>query len=208
MRPPSMSRRTGPPTGQVKRPRVTIFPSTERAGENVRGEVVESGSDGVPVETFIPEPDPDVPGAWVGDLSDPCPPGDYTGQGHGGREEPSPAEGTASFAVEPLSVEMLRTSGDAALLGRLAAASGGGLVGPEEVENLAGMIDLEDDTVVSTSVRKIRGKVMVLRRDHPRIHRRMAASKDLRPGLEVAHPIMLDIAAPGSNLLPGRQGGG
>ena len=148
--------RTAYRTGET--PEVTIFPSTERAGENLRGEVFESGGDGVPVETFIPEPDPGNPGAWSADLGN-LTPGDYTVRVMAGGEDPAAADGSASFAIEPLSVEMLRTSGDAGLLGRTAAATGGLVLGPGEVEKLARLIDLQDDTVVSTSVRKIRGKV-------------------------------------------------
>ncbi len=139
-------------------PDVTIFPSTERAGENLRGEVLESGGDGVPVETFIPGPAPEIPGAWSADLGD-LKPGDYTVRVMAGGEDHASADGSTSFAVEALSVEMLRTSGDAGLLGRLAASSGGILLGSGEVEQLAGLIDLKEDTVVSTSVRKIRGKL-------------------------------------------------
>ena len=147
--------RTAYRTGE--RPRITVFPSTERAGEYIRGEVVAAGSDGVPVETFMPSPDPGRPGAWVAVLGN-LPPGDYTVIVKSGPGDGAMAEGRTSFAVDPLSVEMLRTSGDAGLLGRIAAASGGMLIGPEKVEELAGMIDLEEDIVVSTSVRKMRGK--------------------------------------------------
>ena len=148
--------RTAYRTGET--PRITVFPSTQRAGENIRGEVVATGGDGVPVETFVPEPDPEIPGAWSAALGN-LPPGDYTIRVKAGGSDPAAAEGSASFAIEPLSVEMLRTSGDAGLLGRITAASGGMIVRLEEVEKLAGMIDLEEDTLVSTSVRKIRGKV-------------------------------------------------
>lgn len=148
--------RTAYRTGET--PRITVFPSTGRAGENIRGEVVESDGDGVPVVTFIPEPDPDDPGAWTAVLGA-LPPGDYTVKVMAGSGESAAAEGNASFAVEPLSIEMLRTSGDAALLGRIAAASGGAVTGPREAGRLAALIDLNDDTVVSTSVRKIRGKL-------------------------------------------------
>lgn len=148
--------RTAYRTGES--PRITVYPSTGRAGENIRGEILAAGSDGVPVETFIPEPDPEIPGAWRAEAGT-LPPGDYSVRVKSGAGGAAMAEGSASFAVEPLSVEMLRTSADTHLLGRLAAASGGALVGPEEVENIAGMIDLEEDTVVSTSVRKIRGKI-------------------------------------------------
>ncbi len=148
--------RTAYRTGE--RLRITVYPSTGRAGENIRGEIFASGTDGVPVETFIPEPDPDIPGAWFAETGT-LPPGDYSIRVRSGEGAAPMAEGSTSFAVEPLSVEMLRTSADTHLLGRLASAAGGRLVDPGEVENIAGMIDLKDDTVVSTSVRKIRGKV-------------------------------------------------
>lgn len=137
--------------------RITIFPSTGRAGEGIRGEILAAGSGTIPVATFIPSPDPDRPdvyGASLGHL----PPGEYTVRVKAGQGDEVTAEGTASFAVEPLSVEMLRTSGDDGLLGRIAAASGGKVVRPEDAGKLAGMIDLRSDTVVSKSVRKIRGK--------------------------------------------------
>ncbi len=147
--------RTAYRTGEM--PRITVFPSTGRAGEGIRGEIVAAGSDGVPVETFIPVPDPARPGVYVAVLGN-LPPGDYTVRVKAGPGDGSTAEGSTTFAVEPLSVEMLRTSGDAGLLGRIAAASGGKVVRPDDAAELAGMIDLETDTVVSTSVRKIRGK--------------------------------------------------
>ena len=139
-------------------PRVTVFPSTGRAGEGIRGEIVAAGSDGVPVETFIPAPDPDMPGVFGAVLGN-LPPGDYTVRVKSGPGDGATAEGSTTFEVEHLSVEMLRTSSDAALLEKIATASGGKVVRPEDAEELAGMIDLEYDTVVSTSVRKIRGKV-------------------------------------------------
>jgi hypothetical protein len=140
-----------------EKPKVTVFPSTGRAGEGIRGEIVAAGSDGVPVETFIPAPDPENPGVFGAVLGN-LPPGDYTVRVKAGPGDGATAEGSTTFAVEHLSVEMLRTSGDAELLGKIATASGGKVVRPEDAGELAGMIDLESDTVVSTSVRKIRGK--------------------------------------------------
>jgi hypothetical protein len=147
--------RTAYRTGES--PRITVYPSTERAGGNIRGEIFAAGSAGVPFETFVPEPDPDIPGAWFAETGT-LPPGDYSVRVKSGEGGVVMAEGNTSFAVEPLSVEMLRTSADTHLLGRIAAASGGRLIDAGEVENIAAMIDLKEDTVVSTSVRKIRGK--------------------------------------------------
>jgi hypothetical protein len=147
--------RTAYRTGET--PRITVYPSTVRAGEGIRGEIVEPGSDDMPVETFMPAPDPDRPGVFTADLGN-LPPGEYTVRVKAGPGGADTAEGSATFVVEPLSVEMLRTSSDADLLGRIAAASGGRVVRPEDAGKLAGMIELEADTVVSKSVRKIRGK--------------------------------------------------
>jgi hypothetical protein len=141
-------------------PRVTVYPSTGRAGEDMRGEVISGGSDGVPVETFIPAPDPDVPGAWTAVLGD-LPAGDYSVRVRAGGGDGVTAQGSASFAVEALSVEMLRTSADTGMLGRLAYGSGGRVVRAGDVEKMAGMIDLREETVVTTSVRKIRGKFIL-----------------------------------------------
>ncbi len=142
-------------TGET--PRITVFPSTGRAGEGIRGEIIAAGSDGVPVETFIPVPDPDRPGVYGAVLGN-LPPGDYTVRVKAGPADGATVEGSTTFAVESLSVEMLRTSGDAGLLGRIAADSGGKVVRLEDAGELAGMIDLEAYTVVLTSVRKMRGK--------------------------------------------------
>jgi hypothetical protein len=139
-------------------PRITIFPSTGRMAGNMRGELVTPGSGGIPVETFIPMPDSDRPGVFTADLEH-LPPGEYAVRVKAGADGAFTVEGTASFVVEPLSVELLRTSVDAGLLGRIAAASGGTVVHPDEAGKLAGLIDLEEDTVVSKSVRKIRGKI-------------------------------------------------
>jgi hypothetical protein len=82
-------------------------------------------------------------------------PGDYEirVRSGGGAE----AEGSASFSVEDLSVEMLRTSGDIELLGSIASSSGGALLEPRDAGGLAGMIDLKPDTMVTSSVIKLRG---------------------------------------------------
>jgi hypothetical protein len=146
--------RTSYRTGE--RPRITIFPSIGRAGEGIRGEIIAEGSDGIPVETFIPLPDPDRQGIYGTTLGQ-LPPGEYTVRVKAGPDDVVTAEGSAAFAVEPFSVEMLRTSADVGLLGRIAAASGGRVVRPEEAGTLAGMFDLRTDTVVSKTVRKIRG---------------------------------------------------
>jgi len=124
----------------------------------MHGEVIAEGSEGVPVETFIPVPDPYVPGTWMAVLGN-LPAGDYSVRVRAGADGATTAEGRASFTVEALSVEMLRTAADTGMLGRLASSSGGLILRAGDAGKIAGMIDLKEDTVVTTSVRDIRGKV-------------------------------------------------
>jgi hypothetical protein len=145
-------------TGEA--PRIRIFPSTDRASRGLRGEIARAGDDGPPVETFIPEPDPERRGAWTAGTGA-LPPGDYTVRVSAGDGESvgTAAGGESSFTVEPLSVEMLRTAGDADLLSRLAAESGGRAVDPSDPASIASMLDLAEDSVVSTTAMKIRGSL-------------------------------------------------
>ena len=126
----------------------------------MRGEVIATGSDGVPLETFIPAPDPDLPGAWTAVLGA-LPAGDYSVRIMSGRSGGVTAEGRASFAVEALSVEMLRTAADTRMLERLASGSGGRVVRAGDADKIAGMIDPREERAVTTSVRKIRGKFLL-----------------------------------------------
>ncbi len=147
-----------------ERVKVTLYPSGPLSGMELRGKVASAGT-GEVVETFLPEPDPYIPGGWravLGALE----PGDYTVTVRAGGGEVA-AEGRGSFTVEPVSVEMLRTSADRELLAGMASATGGRLLGAGDTGRLAGMIDLERTGSVSTSVRKVRSEawffaVMVL----------------------------------------------
>ena len=149
--------RTSYRTGE--RIRISVFPSTGRTVDVLRGEIYADGDSGAPVKTFIPAPGGggrEALEAVTGDL----PPGDYSirvRSGTGGG-----AEGSASFTVEELSVELLRTSGDAELLGRIAASTGGRLLRPEEAGGLAASAGLESDTLVTASSRKLRGSIWLL----------------------------------------------
>jgi hypothetical protein len=142
-----------------ERPRITIYASAAPVSAAVRGEVYSVDDMETPIETFMATPDRNSPGVYRTDLGY-LPPGEYilsVGEG-----SPSPASGKGSIVVESSSVEMLRTSCDLGFLRREAAATGGAVLRPGELTRLSGLIDLEPDLAVSTTIRNIRGRLWLL----------------------------------------------
>jgi len=145
-----------------ERIRVDAYAADRRAEALVRGEVSPvGGGGGEPPVTFNFSPDPERPGVWGATL-DPLPPGGYEIRGTMPSTSGPPAEGRARIDVEPVSVEMLRTSRDAPYLERIAATTGGALVDPHRLASLRDLIDLEPDTVETRTVRSLRGSALLL----------------------------------------------
>lgn len=145
-----------------ERIRIEALAADRRAGGVVRGEVVPmEGGDPAAAAAFLFRPDMERPGLYEAEL-DPLPPGEYELRGTLPAAAGPPAEGATRIAVEPVSVELLRTSQDRIYLERIAASTGGAFVDPDRIEALGRLIPLETDTVETRTVRSLRGSPLLL----------------------------------------------
>ncbi len=133
-----------------------------RAPDGLRGEVRASGAGGgIPVAAVAFEPDPRRPGHYRAEL-DPLPPGDYTVTVSGEGSAAGGLNGTTSFSVTDVSVELLDPSRDGALLADIAEATGGAYLEGAGLESVANRLRLSEQRVERRDVRGVRGNAVVL----------------------------------------------
>lgn len=144
-----------------ERIKVSAYAADRRVAGPVRGEVAPAAEGASPAATFLFRPDPERPGLFEA-LLDPLPPGEYVIKGIMPSAAGLPSEGATRVAVEAVSVEMLRTSRDGAYLERIAVSTGGAVVDPDRTAAIARLVPREPDTMVTSSVRSLRGSALLL----------------------------------------------
>jgi uncharacterized membrane protein len=143
------------------RVRLTVNIGERRPPKGIHGEVHERvGGHDRTVSSVIFEPDSRRKGCYRAEL-DPLPPGEYSIDASEITEDSNGMSGTTSFSVDPVSVEFLDTSRDAAALAQIARITGGEYLEGSQIGALASRLHLKEQRVERRQAHGIRGEIVV-----------------------------------------------